>query len=105
MNVIVGDWMSEWSADGMNVIVLHRLRATQVENGTVFSYYEAYIYTTIRVCVERCETKERQEKNKECPLRRLLSAVHGMNGRKGHKQQTPKPTHIRATLHLASPDL
>ena len=26
------EWMSEWSADGMNVIVLHELRATQVEN-------------------------------------------------------------------------
>ena len=28
-----GSWMSEWSVDGMNVIVLHRLHAaTQVEN-------------------------------------------------------------------------
>ena len=29
---VAGEWMSEWSADGMNVIVLHELRATQVEN-------------------------------------------------------------------------
>ena len=103
MNVIAGDWMSEWSVNGMNVIVLHGLRATQVENGTVLSYYEEY--TTIRVCVERRETKERQEKNKECLLRRLLSALTGVNGRKGHKQQTPKSTHIQATLLLASPDM
>ena len=26
------EWLSEWSADGMNVIVLHELRATEVEN-------------------------------------------------------------------------
>ena len=33
MNVFAGEWMSEWSADGMNVIVLHEIRATpQVEN-------------------------------------------------------------------------
>ena len=29
---VAGEWMSEWSAEGMNVIVLHELRATQVEN-------------------------------------------------------------------------
>ena len=29
---VAGEWISEWSADGMNVIVLHELRATQVEN-------------------------------------------------------------------------
>ena len=28
VNVFAGEWMSEWSADGMNVIVLHELRAT-----------------------------------------------------------------------------
>ena len=33
-----------WSADRMNVIVLHEFRATQVENWTVLSCYEAYIY-------------------------------------------------------------
>ena len=30
---VAGEWMSEWSVDGMNVIVLHELLgATQVEN-------------------------------------------------------------------------
>ena len=32
VNVFAGEWMSEWSVDGMNVIVLHGLRATEVEN-------------------------------------------------------------------------
>ena len=32
MNEWSGEWMSEWSADGMNVIVLHELRATQVQD-------------------------------------------------------------------------
>ena len=57
--------MSEWSVDGMNVIVLHGLRA-KVENGTVLSCYEAFIYThTIGVCErdqrERRERERRQE--------------------------------------------
>ena len=28
VSVFAGEWMSEWSADGMNVIVLHELQAT-----------------------------------------------------------------------------
>ena len=51
--------MSEWSEDGMNVIVLHELRATQVENWTVLSCYEAYIYPTIGVCEREGDQRER----------------------------------------------
>ena len=46
VNVFAGEWMSKWSADGMDMIVLQELCAT------VFSCYKAYmyIYTTIAVC-------------------------------------------------------
>ena len=73
MNVFAGEWMNEWSADGMHVIVLHKLRATQVENWTVLSCYEAYIYydiyydKSVRERPER-ERQEREDRNKECPL-------------------------------------
>ena len=60
---LLGGWMSEWSADGMNVIVLHELRATQVENWTVLSCYEAYIYYD-RSVWERRERQERQDRNR-----------------------------------------
>ena len=50
VHVFAGEWMSEWSADGMNVIVLHKLCATQVENWTVLSCYEAYISYDKSVC-------------------------------------------------------
>ena len=60
--------MNEWSVDGMNVIVLQELRATQVENWTVLSCYEAYIYIYYdRSVQERPEREmtEIQEKRQE----------------------------------------
>ena len=65
VNVFAGEWMSEWSADGMNVIVLHELRATQVENLTVLSCYEAYIYTIIGVCERDQRERETRERRQE----------------------------------------
>ena len=94
--------MSEWSADGMNVIVLHELRATQVENWTVPSCYEAY--TTIGVCVwETRETDKREKMNKECPFGRLLLTSVWLNWM-GWKDTNNKPptTHKPTTLHLDS---
>ena len=37
----------------------------------------------------KCERRE-IDRSKECPLRRLLWALTGVNGQKGHNQQTPK---------------
>ena len=59
------EWMSEWSADGMNVIVLHELRATQVENWTVLSCYEAYIYVSYDRSVCERERSERERGTRE----------------------------------------
>ena len=40
-----GSWISEWSVDGMNVIVLHGLRAaTHIENWTVPVYYDRSVW-------------------------------------------------------------
>ena len=58
MNVFAGEWMSEWSADGMNVIVLqHRLKTE------LFSVAMKHIYTTIEVCV--CKRPERERETRE----------------------------------------
>ena len=83
------EWMSKWSADGMNVIVLHELRATHGLKTELFSVAMKHIYTKIGVCERNQETKktretrekeirerERQEtedRNKECPFGRLFS--------------------------------
>ena len=67
VNVCVGgSWMSEWSVDGMNVIVLHGLRAaTHVENWTVPVYYDRSVWDW------EGDKREKLNGNKECPLRRL----------------------------------
>ena len=48
--------MSELSVNGMNVIVMQGLRATQAENLNVLSYYEAYNYTGV------CERDQREKR-------------------------------------------
>ena len=61
------EWMSESSADGMKC-VLHELRATQVENWTVLSCYEAYIYIYIyydRSVWARPERRRPERKRRE----------------------------------------
>ena len=93
---VAGEWMSEWSADGMNVIVLHEFHATQVENGTVLSCCEAYIIYYDRSVWERLEreTQEREDRNKECPFGRLLSTslkpttlhLHWDRGRRNYEK-------------------
>ena len=47
------------------MIVLHELCATQVENVTVLSCYEAYIYTTIGVCEGDQRERETRERRQE----------------------------------------
>ena len=54
--------MSEWSADGMNVIVLHELRATHRLKTELFSVAMKHIYTKIGVCERDQETRETREK-------------------------------------------
>ena len=45
---------------------------------------------------DKCERRE-SDRSKECPLRRPLSPLTGVNGRTGHNKQTT--THI-PTLHM-----
>ena len=65
MNVFAGKWLSEWSVNGMNVIVLHRLK-------TVLSYYEAYILGQECVKDER-ERDKRERTGIKSLFGRLLS--------------------------------
>ena len=70
-----------WSVDGMNVIVLHEVHATQAENWTVLSCYETYIYYDRSVCVRDQRDRERKKTwiksvwktGIKCPFWRLLS--------------------------------
>ena len=81
------EWMSEWSADGMNVIVLHELRATHGLKTELFSVALKHIYTKIvcerdqgtretrekEITERERERQEREDRNKECPFGRLFS--------------------------------
>ena len=65
MNVFACDWVSEWSVDGMTLIVLHRFHATELFSGDHAVYI--YIYYCKRICVrvyvrEREEEEERERK-------------------------------------------
>ena len=99
------EWMSEWSADGMNVIVLHELRATHGLKTELFSVAMKHIYTKIGVCErdqrerdqrER-ERQEREDRNKEYPFGRLFDLIETNNITFGVADRIP------TTLHLASP--
>ena len=59
------EWMSEWSADGMNVIVLHELRATHRLKTELFSVAMKHIYTKIGVCERDQETREKEIRERD----------------------------------------
>ena len=86
VNVFAGEWTSEWSVDGMNVIVLHRFCSTQVENWTVLSYCDAYILWQEYVKDKR--EREREDRNKESVWKIAFNfSLTGVNGSKEHEQQ------------------
>ena len=87
VNVFAGEWMSEWSVTGMNVIVLHVLCATQVENWTVLLLWgiHTHTHTHTHYGISVWERDKRGDRNKECPFRRLLSTLTGVKRSKGHK--------------------
>ena len=62
---VAGEWMSGWSVDGMNVIVLHGLRAAWVGGWAVLGCYEAYIYILRWECVRRPERSQRERETRE----------------------------------------
>ena len=61
MNVFACNWVSEWSVDGMTLIVLHRFHATELFSGD----HAVYIYITIRECVCVRERERRRRGARE----------------------------------------
>ena len=111
--------MSEWSADGMNVIVLHKLRATHGLKTELFSVAMKHIYTKIGVCERDQETREtrekrsererqeREDRNKECPFGRLFSTsqkpttLHEQHtGQEGRNFASCQPQQLHQGKHL-----